>query len=101
MKATKIISYLFAVIALILLIQGIPMGTVNTYIEVVSSGTLTVTPPRSSPGEIAHYSDVKLDSGEIIRLSSFRGPIINGDVVLKRRFSLLEMKYIYQISKYK
>jgi len=101
MKVIKIATYILAFIALIFLIQGIPMGTVNTHIEVVSSGTITVTPPRSGPGEIAHYSDVKLDSGEIVRLSSFRGPITSGDVVLKRRFSLLDMKYIYQISKYR
>ena len=76
------------------------MGTVNTHIEVVSSGTITVTAPSSGPGAIAYYSDVKLDSGEIVRISSYRGPITSGKVVLKKRFSLSTMKYTYLISKY-
>jgi hypothetical protein len=88
-----------SVVSLFVAYYGIPAGSVVEDVTVVSESVVPPLLPRRVRVTIkARYYDIKLSSGEIIRVSTDRDIIRDGKVVLDRRYSLISRQYIYSLA---
>jgi hypothetical protein len=93
-----VLIVIVAVTLLSVLYAGIPAGRVQENIEIIETGDLHV--PGVGKGALgidANTARVRLNSGEVVTLSTKRAAVPSGNVLLNRRFSLFQMRYVYSL----
>jgi hypothetical protein len=92
---TAIVFVLITLLAAVFI--GIPAGIVHEEIEVIESKRTNLS-SRGGLGPRVYLAKVRLlSTGDIITLSSRKNQINSGVVSLKRNFSPMEMKFIYNL----
>ena len=97
LRRTLLLVAIFA--AVFLLYHGIPLGVVEERVTVVGMATLTISPPQGQQdGWARRLYDLKLENGEIIRVTAERSSINDGYVYLERRYSPIRFRMFYSLA---
>ena len=90
---------LLSIAALVVLYYGVPAGSVVEDATIVQEGVvIAFVPRRVELKREARYYDLKLSSGEIVRVSTNQEIVSGSQVVLNRRYSLISHRYIYSLT---